>query len=180
MVSASFMAPSSFRQVSPKLEDDLHERGLYMAADGSLLRSLCNRWQRLEQVMVLRDRGGICWGRIEYLMAYRPSLQLPGQFQAIGLFGATYELQEIISTRHGAAFQAVRQVQRKFRRWRSERYRLDQWPRMLEDVVAIARCYFHISSKCFRKSKIERAPPLIIVGSGAGFHEKVCGVPRAR
>ena len=172
------MAPSSFRQVSPKLEDDLHERGLYMAADGSLLRSLCNRWQRLEQVMVLRDRGGIYWGRIDLLMAYRPSRQLPGQFLAIGLFGATYELQEIISTRHGAAFQAVRQVQRKFRRWRSERYRLDQWPRMLEDVVAIARCYFHISNKFFRKSKIERAPPSIIVGSGAACHEKVCGVPR--
>ena len=57
-----------------------------------------------------------------------------------------------------------------------------EWPQwaLLEDVVAIARCYFHISNKCFRKSKIERAPPLIIVGSGAGFHEKVCGVPRAR
>ena len=57
-----------------------------------------------------------------------------------------------------------------------------EWPQwaLLEDVVAIARCYFHISNKFVRRSKNKRAPPLIIVGSGAGCHEQVYGVPRAR
>ena len=57
-----------------------------------------------------------------------------------------------------------------------------EWPQwaLLEYVVAIAKCYLHISNKFSRKNKIERAPPLIIVGSGAGCHEQVCGVPRAR
>ena len=47
---------------------------------------------------------------------------------------------DIISTRHGAAIQAVRRLQRKFRMRRREWHELHQWPRMLEDHVAIAKC----------------------------------------
>ena len=100
--------------------------------------------------------------------------------QAIGLFGAVYALSDIINTEHGAAIQAVRRLQRKFRMWRREWQELHQWPRMLEDHVAIAKCYFHISNQFVRKSKIERTAPVIIVGSGSGCHATVCGVPRAR
>ena len=48
---------------------------------------------------------------------------------------------DIISARHGAAIQAVRRLQRKFRMRRREWHELHQWPRMLEDHVAIAKCY---------------------------------------
>ena len=96
------------------------------------------------------------------------------------VWGSVITHSDIISTRHGAAIQAVRRLQRKFRMRRREWHELHQWPRMLEDHVAIAKCYFHISNQFVRKSKVERTEPVIIVGSGSGCHATVCGVPRAR
>ena len=56
------------------------------------------------------------------------------------VWGSVMTHSDIISTRHGAAIQAVRRLQRKFRMWRREWHELHQWPRMLEDHVAIAKC----------------------------------------
>lgn len=174
------MAPSSLRQVTLALEIDFHGRGLQIGADGSVLCTLSRRMRVLEKVFVVHP--GDAWGSIATIMGYRPLRDSYGvhAIQAIGLFGAVYALDDIISTRHGAAVQAVRRLQRKFRMWRSKWHVRHQWPRMLQDHVAIAKCYFHISNQFVRKSKIERMPPLIIVGSGSCCHATVCGVPRAR
>jgi hypothetical protein len=179
------MAPSSFRQVTLQLEEDFHERGIHIGADGSVLRSSSRRVQVREKVFVVHP--GDAWGIIETMMGYycNDNWDLLGvhaiEVLAIGSHcGAVYALSDIISTRHGAAIQAVRRLQRKFRMWRRQWHELHQWPRMLEDHVAIAKCYFHISNQFVRKSKIERTEPVIIVGSGSGCHATVCGVPRAR
>ena len=140
--------------------------------------------QVLEQVFVVHP--GNAWGSITIIQEYS-SLHVLDWFgmhnievRANGMFGARYALSDIINTRHGAAIQAVRRLQRKFRMWRREWHELHQWPRMLEDHVAIAKCYFHISNQFVRKSKIERRAPVTLVGSGSGCHAAVCGVPRAR
>ena len=123
--------------------------------------------QDLEQVFVVRP--GNEWGIITTVMEYS-SLHVMDWFgmqpnikvRANGMFGARYALSDIINTRHGAAIQAVRRLQRKFRMWRREWHELHQWPRMLEDHVAIAKCYFHISNQFVRKSKIERTAPVML------------------
>ena len=150
------MAPSSFRQVTLALEEDFHQRGIHIGADGSVLCSLGRRMRVLEKVFVVHP--GDSWGIIA------PIHGAVIEVQAIGLFGARYALSDIISTRCGAAIQAVRRLQCKFRMRRREWHELHQWPRMLEDHVAIAKCFFHISNQFVRKSKIERAAPVIIVG----------------
>ena len=188
------MAPSSFRQVTLQLEVEFHQRGIHIGADGSVL---CSRGRRMQVIETLGRRmqvhekvfvvhPGDAWGIMATITEYQ-SLYLMDLYavhvpkvQAVGVFGAVYALSDIISTRHGAAIQAVRRLQRKFRMWRREWHELHQWPRMLEDHVAIAKCYFHISNQFVRKSKIERTEPVIIVGSGSGCHATVCGVPRAR
>ena len=167
----SIMSETIVAQVTVKLEEDFHQRGIQIGVDGSVLRSLGGRMQVLEKVFVVHP--GDAWGIIAFITEYQHRL-------AIGLFGVVYALSDIISTRHGAAIQAVRRLQRKFRMWRREWHELHQWPRMLEDHVAIAKCYFHISNQFVRKSKVERTEPVIIVGSGSGCHATVCGVPRAR
>ena len=177
------MAPSSFRQVTLQLEEDFHQRRIHIGADGSVLCSLGGRMRVLEKVFVVHP--GDAWGIITPIMEYGVWRDLFGihvtyKVKAIGLFGAVYALSDIISIRHGAAIQAVRRLQRKFRMWRREWHELHQWPRMLEDQVAIAKCFFHISNQFVRKSKIERTAPVIIVGSGSSCHATVCGVPRAR
>ena len=184
------MAPSSFRQVTLQLEEDFHERGIHIGADGSVL---CSRGRRMQVIETLGRRmqvhekvfvvhPGNAWGIIATITEYQSLMELQHvvEVQAVGLFGAVHALSDIISTRHGAAIQAVRRLQRKFRMWRREWHELHQWPRMLEDHVAIAKCYFHISNQFVRKSKIERTAPVIIVGSGSSCHATVCGVPRAR
>ena len=161
------MSETILAQVTVKLEEDFHQRGIQIGADGS--------------VFVVHP--GDAWGIITPIMEYVVWTDLFGiyiEVQAIGLFGAVYALSDIISIRHGAAIQAVRRLQRKFRMRRREWHELHQWPRMLEDHVAIAKCFFHISNKFVRKSKIERTAPVIIVGSGSSCHATVCGVPRAR
>ena len=168
------MAPSSFRQVTLQMEEDFHQRRIHIGADGSVLCSLGGRMRVLEKVFVVQP--GDAWG----IIAQLKKLGIYIEVHAIGLFGAVYALSDIISIRHGAAIQAVRRLQRKFRMRRREWHELHQWPRMLEDHVAIAKCYFHISNQFVRKSKIERTAPVIIVGSGSSCHATVCGVPRAR
>ena len=168
------MAPSSFRQVTLQMEEDFHQRRIHIGADGSVLCSLGGRMRVLEKVFVVQP--GDAWGIIAQIKKFGIYIEV----HAIGLFGAVYALSDIISIRHGAAIQAVRRLQRKFRMRRREWHELHQWPRMLEDHVAIAKCFFHISNKFVRKSKIERTAPVIIVGSGSSCHATVCGVPRAR
>ena len=76
---------------------------------------------------------------------------------------------DIISTRHGAVIQAVAERGGFFR---------DQGYQLRNGVGFSATR--GMSDQLFRKSKIERTAPVIIVGSGSGCHATVCGVSRAR
>ena len=86
------MAPSSCRQVTLKLEEDFHQRGIQIGVDGSVFCSLGRQMRVLEKVFVVHP--GDAWGTIAIIMGYRPLRDLYGvhAIQAIGLFGAVYAL----------------------------------------------------------------------------------------
>ena len=69
---------------------------------------------------------------------------------------------DITSTRHGAAIQAVRRLQRKFRMRSRERHEPHQRPHTPKDHVAIAKCHPRTPNQPARKGKIERTAPVML------------------
>ena len=95
------------------------------------------------------------WGHIDRVLAFHGFNELVLRYTDLTCCTS------VISMTRGPTVEAVRRFQRALR-WRySERYLIEQWPKVVDDIFAIATCKVKDSGHFYRKSNIERCKRIL-------------------
>ena len=133
------------RHLTVELENDLHEKGIHIGGDGSVVH-------RGRDVFFI---GSLDWGRITRIHRFEFNPQLWRTWCGVFfVFGVVHleRVRYMIRTDRGPAAFAVRSLQRAFRT-KLPACIAREWERMVEDALAIAECYLKSRGGFVRKSR---------------------------